>query len=236
VSRTVTVLVLLPGMDGSGRFFTDFVAALGEAITPLVIAYPSDQLLGYAGLTDFVRARLPSDTPFFLLGESFSSPIAIALAAERPPMLGGLILSCGFARNPIPPMRLVRSLVRLAPLHSRIAVLAAPLLLGWGATASLRQTLRRVLDTAPVAVLRHRMREVLDLDYSERVSRVAVPVLYLQAARDRIVFPGSARRIGRLLPALRLVVLRGPHLLLQTRPAETAAAVCDFIAATRRAC
>lgn len=234
--RTVTVLVLLPGMDGSGRFFTDFVAALGEGITPLVISYPSDQAIGYAGLTDFVRARLPSDTPFFLLGESFSSPIAIALAAERPPMLGGLILSCGFARNPIPPMRMVRSLVRFAPLQSRFSVLAAPLLLGWGATASLRQMLRRVLDTAHAAVLRHRMREVLDLDYSARVSQVTVPMLYLQAAQDRIVLPGSARRIARLIPALRLVVLRGPHLLLQVKPAEAAAAVRDFIAATRRTC
>ncbi|UUZ51553.1 alpha/beta hydrolase [Massilia sp. B-10] len=49
-----------------------------------------------------MRSRLPPAEPYFLLGESFSGPVAIALAAERPPMLLGLILSCTFARNPLP--------------------------------------------------------------------------------------------------------------------------------------
>jgi len=228
----VTVLVLLPGMDGSGTLFDAFTAALGKEITPIVIHYPADQSLGYAGLTEFVRTRLPSDAPFFLLGESFSSPIAIALAAERPPMLTGLILSCGFARNPVPPMRALRHLVRFAPLHSRFSRFASPLLLGWRASADLGRALRSALDMANAPVLRMRMRAVLDVDYSERVRTIAVPVMYLQADGDRLVFASSARHLRSLLPAMKVVTLRGPHLLLQTAPVQAAAAVIAFIADT----
>lgn len=228
----MTVLVLLPGMDGSGTLFAAFTAALGTEITPTVISYPADRSLGYAGLIDFVRARLPSDAPFFLLGESFSSPIAIALAAERPPMLAGLILSCGFARNPVPPMRALRHLVRLAPLYSRFSGIASPLLLGWQASGNLRRGLRDALDMASAPVLRMRMREVLDVDYSELARTIDVPVMYLQADRDRVVFASSARHLRSLLPAVEVVRLRGPHLLLQTVPLQAAAAVTAFIEAT----
>jgi len=228
----VTVLVLLPGMDGSGTLFAAFSAALGTELAPIVICYPADESLGYAGLTEFVRTRLPSDVPFFLLGESFSSPIAIALAAERPPMLAGLILSCGFARNPVPPMRVARSLVRFAPLHSRLSPFASPLLLGWRAAAGLRRALRSALDMAPAPVLRMRMREVLDVDYSERARTICVPVMYLQADGDRVVFASSARHLRSLLPAMKMVTLRGPHLLLQTAPLQAAAAVTAFIETT----
>jgi pimeloyl-[acyl-carrier protein] methyl ester esterase len=228
----VTVLVLLPGMDGSGTLFAAFTAALGTEIAPIVISYPADQSLGYAGLTEFVRTRLPSDAPFFLLGESFSSPIAIALAAERPPMLAGLILSCGFARNPLPPMRALRHLVRFAPLHGRFSGVASPLLLGWRAPGRLRSALRGALDMAGAPVLRMRLREVLDVDYSECVRMIDVPVLYLQADRDCVVFASSARHLRSLLPAMEVVTLRGPHLLLQTAPVQAAGAVTAFIEAT----
>lgn len=228
----MTVLVLLPGMDGSGTLFAAFTAALGKEITPTVISYPADQSLGYACLTEFVRPRLPSDAPFFLLGESFSSPIAIALAAERPPMLAGLILSGGFARNPVPPMRALRHLVRFAPLHGRFSGFASPLLLGWRASAGLRRALRSALDMASASVLRMRMREVLDVDYSERARTIAVPVLYLQADRDQVVFAAPARHLRSLLPEMKVVRLRGPHLLLQTAPVQAAAAVTAFIDAT----
>lgn len=216
-------------MDGSGHFFDGLRAALGAGIEPLVISYPPEQALDYCDLTDFVRSRLPNDRPFFLLGESFSGPVAIALAAERPAMLAGLILSCTFARNPAPPLRALRPLVRFAPLSHRFAALAEPLLLGWRAPAELRRTLRAVLATVPPAVLRMRLREVLGVNYSAQAGRIAVPVLYLQAAQDRVVSARSARQLHTLLPAMRTVALPGPHLLLQAAPGPAATAISCFI-------
>ena len=89
-------------MDGTGELFADFIAALHDAVVPLVVSYPKGQVLDYEALTEFARASIPFDRPFVLLGESFSGPVAIALAAFRPPGLRGLILCCSFARNPVP--------------------------------------------------------------------------------------------------------------------------------------
>ena len=54
----MTCLVLLPGMDGTGSLFSDFVAARGELIQPVVVAYPPQQVLDYAQLDVYVRERL----------------------------------------------------------------------------------------------------------------------------------------------------------------------------------
>ena len=221
-------LVLLPGMDGSGEMFADFAAALGDGITPLVLSYPPDQPLDYQGLADFARHRLPVGQPYVLLGESFSGPVAIALAASRPPDLVGLILSCTFARNPVPLLRHFSGLIRFLPISSKFTWLAMPLLLGGDAAPALRRTLRGVLDQVRPAVLRARMRAVLAVDYSAQLCSVAVPVLYLQAGQDHVVSRASARHIASLLPSVKVSVLDGPHLLLQAKPVQAALAVHEF--------
>jgi pimeloyl-[acyl-carrier protein] methyl ester esterase len=92
----------------------------------------------------------------------------------------------------------------------------------------LRRALAAALVQAPTALMRVRLREVLEVDYSERAPGVTVPVLYLQAAQDRIVFASSARHLQSLWPALQVVTLRGPHLLLQARPQESASSVSAY--------
>ena len=93
-------LVLLPGMDGTGLMFGPILPFL-EGLDPRVVRYPAE-LTSYPDCLAFARAQLPLDRPFLLLGESFSGPIAIALAAERPEGLQGLVLCVTFARNPSP--------------------------------------------------------------------------------------------------------------------------------------
>lgn len=63
------VLVLLPGMDGTGRLFAPFVEALGGALETRVVRYPPRAALDYAALEPIARAAMPSDRPFVLLGE-----------------------------------------------------------------------------------------------------------------------------------------------------------------------
>src|ERR1700747_688914 len=108
-------LALLPGMDGTGVFFDDFVTALGSEFKPVVVAYPNAPSLGYSELETLARAALPRDEPFLLLGESFSGPIAISVAASNSRGLLGLILCCTFARNPHPLLPLVCATLRPLP-------------------------------------------------------------------------------------------------------------------------
>jgi pimeloyl-[acyl-carrier protein] methyl ester esterase len=230
VSAPLATLVLLPGMDGSGDLFAGFVAALDASIAPRVLSYPADVELDYQGLVDFVRTRLPHGEPYVLLGESFSGPVAIALAAAHPPGMVGLILSCTFARNPVPLARHFSALIPFLPVSAKFAALAMPLLLGGHATPVLRRSVQGALARPRQAVLRARMRAVLGVDYSAQARSIAVPVLYLQAQRDRMVFGGSAKHLAALLPGMTVKAVDGPHLLLQAAPQVSATIVNAFIA------
>lgn len=222
----MAAIVLLPGMDGTGELFSAFVAALGDGCRTQVISYPADHALGYRELADFVRERLPLEEPYVLLGESFSGPVAIALAAEGHPGLIGLVLCATFARNPFPATSRLRPLAAFMPVNARLFSLAGPLLRGGHALPELS----RVLEHVPASVLRARLREVMKVDYSARIDDIKVPVLYLQAKDDHIVPMSAARHLETHCPAMQVKRFAAPHLLLQTVPAEAAAQVLDFMA------
>lgn len=104
-------LVLLPRIDGTALMFAPLVEALPPGIRPLPVSYPREEPLGYRELSALVRAALPRDAPFLLLGESFSGPLALMAAAEGPPGLLGVILCASFIRSPVRWSRLLRPLV-----------------------------------------------------------------------------------------------------------------------------
>ena len=101
VDGGVLRLVLLPGMDGTGELFADFLTALPSWIVPEVIRYPTDRNLSYAQLQAELRPVLSRSGPFVLLAESFSSPLAVRLAADAPSGLRGLVLCAGFVCPPV---------------------------------------------------------------------------------------------------------------------------------------
>jgi len=93
----MVTLILLPGMDGTGLLFQDFVEALGAEIRAVVVSYPKNESLTYTALESTVQRQLPSDEPYVLLAESFSGPLAISIAASGPSGLLGVVLCCSFA-------------------------------------------------------------------------------------------------------------------------------------------
>jgi pimeloyl-[acyl-carrier protein] methyl ester esterase len=229
---TQGTLVLLPGTDGTGLLFADFVAALGAEIDTVVIDYPRDRSLSHAELQTLVRERLPVGERFVVLGESFSGPIAIALAASPPQNLVGLILCCSFASNPRPELSFLRSLLRL-PLPRVPSFVLSPWLLGRFKSDAMHARLDRVLGQVSPAVLRDRLRAALSVDVTDDLRRVQVPMLYLRATQDRLVPASAAKRVAALAQKIRVMDVEAPHLLLQTAPAVAAAHVRAFLLSLR---
>ena len=95
------VIVLLPGMDGTGLLFGPLAEAIGGGLQTVTVSYPPDIPLSYRELLPLVRSALPREAPYLLIGESFSGPLALMLAAEGPPNLKALLLVSTFIRNPI---------------------------------------------------------------------------------------------------------------------------------------
>lgn len=222
-------LVLLPGMDGTGILFEPFVVALGEGRPVTVVTYPtSGDSQTYAGLHDLAALALPPEGPLVLLGESFSGPIAISLAAANPKRVVGVVLCCTFVRNPRPGLRWLSGLASIpAPLPP--SPILSAMLFGRFATTRLRRMLREALAEVQPAALRARFRAVVSVDVRAQARALEVPVLYLKAASDRVVPSPAVVEAEQYCRNMEVQLFDAPHCLLQVVPKEAAAAVADFI-------
>lgn len=113
------MLVLMPGLDGTGEQFAPLLGELPDSLVPLVVRYPRDQALDYDALLPLVVAQLPTDSPFVLLGESFSGLLAIRIAAQAPRGLRVLVLVATFHRRPVAPWLALAGQLARAPMFSR---------------------------------------------------------------------------------------------------------------------
>jgi pimeloyl-ACP methyl ester carboxylesterase len=228
-ASSLPALVLLPGLDGTGKLFSDFVQVLGPEVSSQIVAYPKDDALGYAQLEALARAALPCDRPFVVLGESFSGPIAIRIGAQPPAGLLGIILCGAFARNPYPLMGWAGSLASWFPVKSLPQWVRAPLMWGSMDPDLAPEKLVRAMADVSEAVIRRRIAALLAVDESAALASIRLPMLVLQAARDLVIPVSATEWILKCAPRAHRVEIDGPHLLLQTRPAECAAAVMDFL-------
>lgn len=223
-------LLMLPGMDGTGRLFAPFRAVLPGAIRTRTVSYPTARALGYAELLEQVVAQAP-ERPYVLLAESFSGPLALLHASARPRLLRGLVLVSSFARNPAPAgSAALASPLGTLPFRFRPPRWAVRVLLaGSDAPAALVAEVVEVIRSVAPGVMRQRLREVLRSDVRDCLPAIDVPVLYLLGTGDRLIGRRGLRTLGDRLARLRTVALDGPHLLLQRRPAAAAAVVVDFL-------
>jgi pimeloyl-ACP methyl ester carboxylesterase len=233
--KTPPTLVLLPGMDGTGDLFSPLVATLGNQYPTRVVRYPNASV-GYAALTAVARRWLPTQTPFVLLGESFSGPIAISLAALQPPNLRGLILCGSFARNPRPWLLSLLYPLLSVPLDLMVpTALANYLLLGRHATKHLRSMLFSATTQVGARTLQARVRAVRSVDVCAKLAAVRVPLLYLLAEQDRLVPQSALQTLLQRRPDMRVIAVSAPHMLLQAAPRTAANAIIAFLHEVRKA-
>ncbi|MGR4043516.1 alpha/beta fold hydrolase [Pseudomonas sp. 910_21] len=222
-------LVLLPGMDGTGRLFDPLLQALPPSVPVQVLRYPADQVLDYPALVERVGQQLPLDRPFVLLGESFSGPVAVSIAARRPAGLKGLVLCSSFVRNPRSALAPLSPLLKLLPLRHLPFWPMDALLLGGFSTPALRAALAAAIAQVQSRVLRTRLQSVMAVDASQALVATEVPLLYLQARHDRLVPASASTLIRQLRNDAQLVAINGPHCLLQAAPTEAAEHLLRFM-------
>jgi pimeloyl-[acyl-carrier protein] methyl ester esterase len=222
-------LVILPGLDGTGARFADFIREIAPAVDARVIPFPTDEPLGYAELETLVRRALPADRRFVLLAESFSGPLAIRIGADPPRGLAGVILCGTFAKNPYPWLRRMRPLAVRLPVKSLPRWLRAPLMWGSGNPRRAPPRGQRAISAVAAAVIRRRIGEVLSVDETARLGAIELPILVLTAARDRLLPRAATHLLLQSLPLAQFEEIDGPHLLLQSRPSECAVPVLRFV-------
>ena len=225
--------VLLPGIDGTGRMFGPLIEQLPDWLTPLALDYPEQEALSYPDLTARLFDRLPTETPFIIIAESFAGPLALLLAQKRPPQLRALVLCATFVSNPRP------WLSKLAPLVLHEWLLAQPprkwmarlFVTGYDAPDEMLEQALAIHTRIPPRVTRQRLFAVLGVNVREVYKHCDMPVLHLYAQHDHLITAHPTREMQRLRPDVKSVGIDGPHFLLQTRPAQCCKEIESFVTA-----
>ena len=222
-------LVLLPGLDGTGILFEPLLNFLSSSISPLIIPLPNDRPLGYDALVPIVRPALPQDGQFVLLGESFSGPLALMLAASSPANLKAFLLCASFIRNPTYLPCVLQHIIgawlfKISPLF-----IQAKALLAGHSSSQLRQQLRRAHNSVPAVVMAERIRSILRLTCKQELQNCPVPIGYIRGSLDRVVPKKNYNQILAVNSTVREYVVHAPHLVLQTQPRAAAVAIETFV-------
>ncbi len=213
-------LVLLPGMDGTGLMFDPFVRCKPAGLRVSVVRYPVDRECSIEKLADIAVQAIQADGPAIIVAESFSGLVACELLKRRLACVQGAVLVAAFLAPP-------------RPLLMR-AMSALPIGVGRGGRVGLsligRACLGRRCDKQTLALLEAALADVdsrilacrlrMILHPPAAPAAIDVPICYLQASRDRLVPARCVAAFSALSADLEVISIDGPHMLLQSSPAE----------------
>jgi pimeloyl-ACP methyl ester carboxylesterase len=225
-------IVLLPGLDGTGDLFDRLAARLAPELTVKVVRYPQDSSLGYAGYAEIVRREI-GDRPVFLLGESFSGPVAVRVATQLGRQVQGVVLAATFVKNPWPGW-LIRRASLVDPRSTPVKI-RDEILMGAYSDPELVSKIEEIVATLSRAVRAARLRAVAQVDVRGDFAQLRCPILVLHGRGDWLVRKLPMQRAVSERGRARMIVLPGAHMLLQTRSAEAAAEIIHFIRSTAEA-
>ena len=210
---TKPILVLLPGLDGSGELFAPLVAKLAETVDTRIVRLPLDGEQTQRALAQRLLPLLPSE-PFALLAESFSGAVALELARLKPAGLQQLILVATFLRPPRPLfLKFALPLVGIAwRWHRQLASLWWPFC-GYVRDSETRARVMAALRYLTLPVLRARLHAIQTLNTP--TDPLTIPVHVIHAGNDRLLPVRLRKCFNSLGDGL---IVPGPHFLLQSEP------------------
>jgi pimeloyl-ACP methyl ester carboxylesterase len=212
----------MPGLDGTGKLFAPIIPLLDAHFDLSIITYPD--LDSFPDYVDCARNQLPETPGFSLLAESLSGPVALALMAQEHGQFGPSVLSTTFARSPLAELTrmsgyIPQQIFSIGALNEFCMDVYASDDEDHSETQPLPLNVTEQIDGS---VLKHRISVFSRIDVSALLPSIDVPILLLNALRDRIVTGSNAQMMQEYLPRVTRVDIDAPHLLLQTRPQQCA--------------
>ena len=226
---TPITLVLLPGLDGTDVFFRPLLKALPGWILPMVVQFPTAGANEYSDLLRLVRSALAETPACYVLGWSFSGPLALMLAEAEPGKVRGVILASTFVRPPRPMyVRLRWAAVTPAVWMFRFGK-RLPVWLSRSASDRLRRDKTETWRRVKASMVAARIRALLQVDARERLKECSASVLCLAGSDDGIVPHSNLKEITRVQPSVQVRMIEGQHFALYTNPNAAADAIADFM-------
>jgi pimeloyl-[acyl-carrier protein] methyl ester esterase len=229
-SPAAPLLVLLPGLDGTGELFRPLLAVIANGWPTQVVSYPVGQILSYAQLLASIERQIGTERLVVLLAESFSGPLALRFACEHPEAVRAVALCASFVRPPLPRWFgwfVLPFMFRIPP----PPFLVRRLMVGRDAPSSLVKSVRDTIGSVAPGVLARRLKDVLSVNCEDALRRCPARIMYLVGMRDVLVRESSASAIRAIRPDTLFRRIEGPHLLLQREPAASWREIEKFLTA-----
>jgi len=232
----MTTLVTVPCFSGAPWDDRQLQPFAGRDVRTMRLPERLDSVEANA---DFLAEQVRDLDSYVLVGDSYGAVIALTLALRQPRGLAGLVLSGGFAANPLPAWKgIAASASRYAggPLYRQgtLRFHAFQLASAFDAQAPVPHTQadyrRLFVENTPRATYTARVTSVTSFDVRDRLDRVAVPTLLLTPEDDRLVGDHAAREMLSGIADVREVVLpQTGHMFRFTHPDEYGAAITEFV-------
>lgn len=233
---TETTLVTIPCFSGAPWDDRQLAPFAGREIRTMRLPEGLHNVEAYA---DFVAEQVADLHSYVLLGDSFGAVIALTLATRQPSGLVALVLSGGFAANPLPRWKGIASQAsRFAegPLYRQgtLRFHAFQLASRFDAAAEVPLTQndyrRLFIANTPRRSYTARVTSVIDFDVRDRLDRVIVPTLLLTPQDDKLVGEDAAKEMLAGIPDAREVVLPATgHMFRFTHPDLYGHTITDFL-------
>jgi pimeloyl-ACP methyl ester carboxylesterase len=223
-------IALLPGLDGTGKLFAPLVDSLPERVVPIIFSYPAHQPKTYEELKEIVMPSLPNDRPFFILGESFSGPLSVMIANDRPEGLMGLILCATFIKNPFIPFTSWMKIFSVSPIYRLWPVLIElRARIGGRDFRGIADLALEAIESVSPDVIAHRVKSILSVNVENELRSCPCPVLYLMAGRDKLILGHNYKGIKAIRKDVNLSVIDTRHFVLQLEPQKSSKALVLFM-------
>ena len=223
-------LVLLPGVDGTGRLFEQLLQNYsGET---QVIPLPESGSQSHAVMAEYICKQLP-DEDVILLAESYSGSIVPHLLNMPDCRIKAVVFTASFLS---PPNKSLLALAQHAPIHwlsglPCTSFVHKALFLGRSVPSSTLKEFVEVLHSVPESVLKQRLQELQNIEIPH--IEYEVPAAYIQATQDKLVLPHKSQEMNAAFKNISYYRIEAPHFVLQAKPQESAQLIESAIKAMR---
>ena len=199
-----------------------------------------DDLNNLEDLADFVTSQVKELDSYFLVGDSFGAAISLALATRNPQGPQGLIMSGGFAKNPVTStvLKILSFLVPYFPgifyreltLRVHAYNLRSKFDIEGQIPWSQGKTKQFFTEWTPHKAYVNRVRAAEKCDYVSKLIQIKVPTLILTPEEDRIIGPEASQIMLKGIPnAVEQIIPRTGHMFRFSHPALYSKYIKEFI-------
>jgi pimeloyl-ACP methyl ester carboxylesterase len=212
--KTEPTLVMIPCFSGAPWQLNELIHLQGRPMRTLRLP---DDVCELATLADFIADQVKDLESYVLVGDSYGAVASIAFATLQPNGLKGLVLSGGFAKNPItsPLLKTLAALVAFFPgpfyRQATLRFHAAQLVssfdkegeIPWSSEKSRSLFIKETPHQAYV----NRIRSIEKTDYTSLLKKIDVPTLILTPEEDKLIGEEAAGILRKGIKASQEVIM-----------------------------